>query len=289
MISPMKLPDDPPPIPELREIDKVWLSESEGQFAGQVLLILDSIPEGAAVFQSFKLRLREHHQRIADQRDAWIRTAAQARQDADFYRDLLDRVASTLGREAFTDDVGAVHDSPIRLKVPELVARIAEQERKAAQHDPLSDRNVERTELDIARIDARVLRVALDDERGKRIALEERLRVVQLITAHPRPVRRVEFGGPEESEDSEWWTTIEPGSPADPTPLEEPPPNDESPKSDGHDVESMLRRRIDSMTLTLQQIDMITVDFRSLSQARQEEALRNIRGIVVQELMRDGR
>lgn len=252
----MKLPDDPPPIPELREIDKVWLSESEGQFAGQVLLILDSIPEGAAVFQSFKLRLREHHQRIADQRDAWIRTAAQARQDADFYRDLLDRVASTLGREAFTDDVGAVHDSPIRLKVPELVARIAEQ---------------------------------LDDERGKRIALEERLRVVQLITAHPRPVRRVEFGGPEESEDSEWWTTIEPGSPADPTPLEEPPPNDESPKSDGHDVESMLRRRIDSMTLTLQQIDMITVDFRSLSQARQEEALRNIRGIVVQELMRDGR
>lgn len=57
----------------------------------------------------------------------WLESAAQFSRNADFYRNLLDECAKPLGVEAYTADDGTVADSPIRLKIPELVARLAAQ------------------------------------------------------------------------------------------------------------------------------------------------------------------
>ncbi len=56
--------------------------------------------------------------------DGWEAIAAQADRNRD-YRGLLDEVAVTLGREAYTADDGVVHPEPLRAKVPELVRALA--------------------------------------------------------------------------------------------------------------------------------------------------------------------
>ena len=55
---------------------------------------------------------------------AWMETAAQMAQNADFYRGLLDECAKHLGEAAYTADDGTVMDEPLLLKVPELVAAL---------------------------------------------------------------------------------------------------------------------------------------------------------------------
>jgi hypothetical protein len=55
---------------------------------------------------------------------AWMDTAAMFSRNADFYRGLVDECAKHLGQEAYTADDGTVYDSPVRLKVPELVAKL---------------------------------------------------------------------------------------------------------------------------------------------------------------------
>ena len=64
---------------------------------------------------------------------AWMDTAAMFARNEDFYRGLLDRCATTLGRDAFTADDGSVYDSPVRLKIPELVERLTQQVRNAGR------------------------------------------------------------------------------------------------------------------------------------------------------------
>lgn len=54
----------------------------------------------------------------------WIDTAAQFSRNEAFYRDLLDETAKHLGPEVFVCDDGGISDSPLRLKVPELVAAL---------------------------------------------------------------------------------------------------------------------------------------------------------------------
>ena len=56
---------------------------------------------------------------------AWMEEAAQAYDGLTFYRDLVDECAKYLGPEVFISDDGSIQDSPIRLKVPELVAKLA--------------------------------------------------------------------------------------------------------------------------------------------------------------------
>jgi hypothetical protein len=56
----------------------------------------------------------------------WMDTAAQQTRNAEFYRDLLDRCAQHLGDEVFICDDGSRCDEPLRLKIPELVAKVAE-------------------------------------------------------------------------------------------------------------------------------------------------------------------
>lgn len=66
---------------------------------------------------------------VAGNREArnWQEMAERHCRNEDFYRGLLDAVAIHLGKEAYTSDYGQVNDSPVRLKIPRLVAALAKQ------------------------------------------------------------------------------------------------------------------------------------------------------------------
>lgn len=55
----------------------------------------------------------------------WMDTAAMFSRNADFYRGLVDKCAEHIGPEAYKSDDGSVHESPVRVKVPELVEALA--------------------------------------------------------------------------------------------------------------------------------------------------------------------
>ena len=55
----------------------------------------------------------------------WMQTAAQHARNEGFYRNLLVQCAGYLGPEVFVSDDGSVNDSPLVLKVPELVKKLA--------------------------------------------------------------------------------------------------------------------------------------------------------------------
>lgn len=55
----------------------------------------------------------------------WMESAMQMARNAAFYCSLLDQCAEYLGREAYTADDGTVMSTPVRLKIPELVAELA--------------------------------------------------------------------------------------------------------------------------------------------------------------------
>lgn len=63
---------------------------------------------------------------LVAERDEWKDTAAQYARNAEFYRELLVRCSAHLGREVYISDDGSVQDQPILLKVPELVAALAD-------------------------------------------------------------------------------------------------------------------------------------------------------------------
>ena len=62
---------------------------------------------------------------VATRIAGWMATAAQHLSNEAFYRDLLDRCAESLGPAVYTSDDGSIQDSPLRLKIPELVAQLA--------------------------------------------------------------------------------------------------------------------------------------------------------------------
>lgn len=57
---------------------------------------------------------------------SWMETAAQFAKNEDFYRRILDRCARSLGPEVFVSDDGSIQDSPLRLKIPELIERLVQ-------------------------------------------------------------------------------------------------------------------------------------------------------------------
>ena len=75
--------------------------------------------------------------------DLWIETARQHVKNEEFYRGLLDQhvkneefyrglldqCAEHIGEEAYTADDGTVYESPVRLKVPELVEQLVAERR----------------------------------------------------------------------------------------------------------------------------------------------------------------
>jgi hypothetical protein len=56
--------------------------------------------------------------------DAWQETAASLHRDSQFYRGLLEQVAKYCGDDVFIQDDGGKSDSPLMLKIPELVAQL---------------------------------------------------------------------------------------------------------------------------------------------------------------------
>lgn len=59
------------------------------------------------------------------ERDAWVESAAQFSRNEDYYRGLLDQCAEHLGDAVFIADDGSRSDSPLRAKIPEIVAALA--------------------------------------------------------------------------------------------------------------------------------------------------------------------
>ena len=55
----------------------------------------------------------------------WIDTANNYAKNADFYKLLVDDCARAIGPKAFISDDGTTRTTPVRLRVPELVAEIA--------------------------------------------------------------------------------------------------------------------------------------------------------------------
>lgn len=61
--------------------------------------------------------------RIAVWMDSW----AQAQRNADFYRGLLNDVANYLGPDVYRADDGTIMEDPLLLKIPELIARLIQE------------------------------------------------------------------------------------------------------------------------------------------------------------------
>ena len=70
---------------------------------------------------------QEKIMRLEAQNAAMEDMAKQYARNEDFYRELLDKCASSLGDAVFISDDGSVQDSPLRLKIPELVESQAKQ------------------------------------------------------------------------------------------------------------------------------------------------------------------
>lgn len=51
----------------------------------------------------------------------WKDTAAQFLKNQEYYCSLLDKIAENFGVESYTSDDGSIQDSPLRIKMPELV------------------------------------------------------------------------------------------------------------------------------------------------------------------------
>lgn len=85
----------------------------EGQFGAEE-------PEDTAA----RLALVAERDELRGKVAAWTESAMQMARNADFYRGLLDQCAEHLGREAYTADDGTVMGTPVRLKIPELVAEL---------------------------------------------------------------------------------------------------------------------------------------------------------------------
>ena len=61
---------------------------------------------------------------VAKRIAAWMESAAEYCRDVEFYRGLLDECAEHLGTAAYISDDGSIQDEPVRLKIPELVAKL---------------------------------------------------------------------------------------------------------------------------------------------------------------------
>lgn len=107
-------PGTQPPTSGGDRVERHPLMEKDGALAG-----MPPLPE--YLRQGYGDEHEEHVQAHHDELHGWMETAAQAQQDLDYYRGLLDRIGLLFGQEAFTADDGGLHDEVLRAKVPELV------------------------------------------------------------------------------------------------------------------------------------------------------------------------
>jgi len=69
--------------------------------------------------------LQETVKELKAMSDHWEEAARRHCSNEFFYRELLNRCAAHIGPEVYISDDGSVQDEPLRLKVPELVKRLA--------------------------------------------------------------------------------------------------------------------------------------------------------------------
>lgn len=94
----------------------------------------------------------------------WQEEAARYSKGAAYYSGLLDEVANILGADAFVSDDGSVQDSPVRAKIPELVAKLRNERDKAVlQINPLADRSWTTQDYERVRAERDNLREAILD------------------------------------------------------------------------------------------------------------------------------
>lgn len=82
---------------------------------------VDAIGEASLNAQA---RFQQREKELIAHIEAWKHTAEQHLRNEQFYQGLLDDCAFHLGPETFISDDGSVQDSPIRLKIPEMVAAL---------------------------------------------------------------------------------------------------------------------------------------------------------------------
>lgn len=68
---------------------------------------------------------------MPDNSSFWEEQARQYARNAEFYRELLMRASAHLGEAVYISDDGSRQDEPLLLKVPELVAQLAQDKAKA--------------------------------------------------------------------------------------------------------------------------------------------------------------
>ena len=103
--------------------DQTIIELREGEKA--LVALLEAAEKRAATMQHERAAWEETATQRSYERKAWEETAATFARNSDFYQGLVDACAKHLGVEAFTADDGGIHNSPIRLKVPELVEKLA--------------------------------------------------------------------------------------------------------------------------------------------------------------------
>jgi hypothetical protein len=99
------------------------MSRDEAQDPTKSSAVPEELPHLAAYIE--QLGTPKSKAAAIRERDAWVETAAQFSRNEEYYRGLLDECAKHLGDAAFIADDNSRSDSPLRAKIPELVARLA--------------------------------------------------------------------------------------------------------------------------------------------------------------------
>lgn len=121
-----------PVAPDLREALAKEISEAVQAFLANDKVTINSLADKAAERIATPSLLRPPAAPLdAPHECGWTESAKQFAGGMELYRGLLDECAKHLGPAAYTADDGKIHDSPIRLNIPALVADLAN---RAAAH-----------------------------------------------------------------------------------------------------------------------------------------------------------
>lgn len=76
--------------------------------------------------------LADEVERLKAERDGWIKFAAIEANNTVYYRGLIEEAAKLLGVEMYTADDGTIYDSPLALKLPEVIKKLLERRKRKA-------------------------------------------------------------------------------------------------------------------------------------------------------------
>jgi len=80
-------------------------------------------------YSEYESTITTLEQRVAESKQRelnWTECAAEYARGSDFYQGLLDQCATHLGPNVYVADDGSIQDSPLRLKIPEMVQALTQ-------------------------------------------------------------------------------------------------------------------------------------------------------------------